>query len=122
MKKTRIKHMYTSGTKEINCLFQGVVCAQCFHWFSQTGLDEIHRVLKPGGSLVLIWNTKDLRTKWLNDVINHYKKYKEPSEPWFYDFSWKERLDKMPGFYMSLLQDRLHYPSLQVGIQMQVTI
>ena len=37
-----------------------VVCAQSFHWFSTPeALQEIHRVLKPGGSLGLVWNVRD---------------------------------------------------------------
>jgi len=37
-----------------------VVIAQAFHWFSNMdSLREIHRVLKPGGVLGLVWNRAD---------------------------------------------------------------
>ena len=44
-----------------------VVCAQAFHWFATTeALAEIHRVLKPGAKLGLIWNVRDDTVGWVN--------------------------------------------------------
>ena len=37
-----------------------VVAANAFHWFEPTRtLPEVHRVLRPGGALVLIWSLRD---------------------------------------------------------------
>jgi SAM-dependent methyltransferase len=37
-----------------------VVAANSFHWFEPTRtLPEVHRVLRPGGALVLIWSLRD---------------------------------------------------------------
>ena len=34
-----------------------LVCAQAFHWFATpAALADMHRVLKPGGRLGLVWN------------------------------------------------------------------
>ncbi len=38
-----------------------VVSAQAFHWFkADEALPEIHRVLRPGSALALVWNSRDL--------------------------------------------------------------
>jgi SAM-dependent methyltransferase len=38
-----------------------VTVAQAFHWFDgPVALAEIHRILRPGGKLALVWNVRDL--------------------------------------------------------------
>jgi len=52
------------GTAEATGLADGavdlVVAAQAFHWFRQReAVREFHRILRPGGRLALIWNSRD---------------------------------------------------------------
>lgn len=66
-----------------------VMCAQSFHWFSTTkALTEIHRILKPGGKLGLIWNMRDARVSWiarLDEIVNRV----EGDTPRYYTGAWR---------------------------------
>jgi SAM-dependent methyltransferase len=54
-----------------------IVAAQAFHWFgADLALVEIHRVLKPGGHLGLIWNVRDESAPWvhrLTEIIDPHE-------------------------------------------------
>ncbi|MDN2710249.1 methyltransferase domain-containing protein [Janthinobacterium sp. SUN118] len=67
-----------------------VVCAQAFHWFATpAALDEILRVLKPGGRLGLVWNLRDASVPWvarLDAIVNRA----EGDTPRYYTGAWRQ--------------------------------
>ncbi|WP_296187092.1 class I SAM-dependent methyltransferase [Pseudomonas sp. UBA1879] len=66
-----------------------VVCAQAFHWFAnQAALAEIHRVLKPGGRLGLIWNVRDESVDWVAEITRIITPY-EGDTPRFHTGQWR---------------------------------
>ncbi|WP_036418605.1 class I SAM-dependent methyltransferase [Mycobacterium sp. 155] len=52
-----------------------VLVAQAWHWFdTERAVAEVSRVLRPGGRLGLVWNTRDERMGWVKDlgqIIGH---------------------------------------------------
>ncbi len=49
-----------------------VMVGQAFHWFDrQRALDEIARVLRPGGVLGALWNGEDDRVEWVAELMKY---------------------------------------------------
>ena len=67
-----------------------VVCAQAFHWFATAeALAEIHRVLKPGGRLGLVWNMRDARVPWVAQ-LDAIVSQAEGDTPRYYTGAWRK--------------------------------
>jgi len=69
-----------------------VVCAQAFHLFAnEEAMKEIHRILKPGGRLGLIWNLRDTSVAWvkaLADIVTE----QAGEHPRYYSGEWRKAL------------------------------
>ena len=81
-----------------------ILCAQAFHWFANhRALVEIHRVLKPNGTLVLIWNKQD-QTKypWLSPLAEYVNSFQTQNTPRYITMQWREAFDHQE--YFSALQ------------------
>jgi SAM-dependent methyltransferase len=88
-----------------------VVCAQSFHWFATPdALAEIHRVLKPGGTLGLIWNVRDQSVDWVAALTALISPY-EGDAPRYDQGEWR-KVFPAPGF--SSLQEK-RFPHAHIG-------
>ena len=76
----------------------GAVCAQAFHWFDQErALADIHRVLRPGAWLVLIWNVRDESVPWVAAMGELVAALQEKI-PRHQDEAWRPAVDATPFF------------------------
>jgi SAM-dependent methyltransferase len=65
-----------------------VVVAQAFHWFDgEKSLAEIHRVLKPGRGLGLLWNVRDDSLAWIHKLTRIIEPY-EGDVPRYKSLAW----------------------------------
>ncbi len=75
-----------------------LICAQSFHWFAtEAALAEMHRVLKPGGRLGLVWNVRNEAVDWVRDISAIISPY-EGDAPRFYKGDWRIALQSSRYF------------------------
>lgn len=75
---------FTSGA------FDMVVAGQAFHWFDgPRALAEIHRVLRPGGRIGLLWNVRDRSVEWVERLAELTEPYRR-DVPKYRDGTWRE--------------------------------
>jgi len=74
-----------------------VTCAQAFHWFANVvAMQEIRRILKPGGALGLIWNIRDESVPWVRELTGILAPF-EGDTPRYHSLQWR-RVFPAPGF------------------------
>lgn len=96
----------TDGTAD------AVVVAQAFHWFDgKKALAEIHRVLKPGGGLGLVWNVRDESIGWIRGLTGIIEQY-ESGVPRYKSLAWRQPFKSTRFFSPLARAEFLHVQKL----------
>jgi SAM-dependent methyltransferase len=81
--------------------FDAVTVAQAFHWFDPAvALGEIHRVLRDGGHLFLVWNTRDRDHDWVREFGDLLVDGPDAERPYdsYYDVDYAAVVAEAGGF------------------------
>lgn len=77
--------------------FDVLAVAQAFHWFDgRYALSEIHRVLRPGGMLLMIWNVRDESFPWIRAMTDLMVPY-EGTAPRYRSLKWRDAFESSVG-------------------------
>lgn len=75
-----------------------VTVAQAFHWFDgPKAVAELHRVLRPGGRVGLLWNVRDESVPWMAAVTAILDGHAGDA-PRYRDGRWRAAFDAAAGF------------------------
>jgi SAM-dependent methyltransferase len=73
--------------------FDVVTCASAFHWFNHAlALPELHRVLREGGHLGIVWNRRDRIEGWPAEFFAITEEFRRDT-PGYRSGAWREALE-----------------------------
>ena len=76
-----------------------VVVAQAFHWFDgERALPEIHRVMREGARLGLIWNVRDEAADWSERLTAIFDRLSGPDAPRYKHGTWRTAFESTDLF------------------------
>jgi SAM-dependent methyltransferase len=86
-----------------------VCAASAFHWFDgRRALGEMHRALRRGGRLALLWNQRDDAVPWvaaLSAIVNRH----EEDFPRYRSGAWRAAFDEARDLFRPLEDARFHH-------------
>ena len=86
-----------------------VAVGQAFHWFRHDeALPELHRVLRPGGGLALLWNSRDQKKPIQQEITDLISPFVPPDRPG--PEHWARALDEGTLFRKP---EEAHFPFMQ---------
>ena len=85
-----------------------VLAAQAFHWFDgEAALAETHRVLRPGGTLGLMWAIRDESVPWVAELSRLIEPY-EGDVPRYRRMGWRSAFEET-ALFSPLQETQLRY-------------
>jgi len=89
--------------------------AQAFHWFdAAAAIAELHRVLRPGARIGLVWNVRDEATPWVAGLTRIMDPHRGDA-PAVRRMAWRAAFDRTDAFTQLELTTFRHEHRLTVG-------
>ena len=90
-----------------------VVAGSAFHWFrGDEALAEIHRVLRPGGRLGLLWNVRDESVPWVAELSAIMEPHRGGA-PGYSSGAWRQAFERTTLFSALLRAEFRHVHRLE---------